>query len=166
MGRDGSRKSARVDADSAQVDAQAEEFHCGSDGSLTFMVRKAWLSMRASIAQPLVEFNLTTSQYATLMMTQREPGMSVSDIARQVGSTRQAANEMLATLEKDGIIERRPHPTDRRTHQVYVTDAGRDLYERAHAAVSRREAELESAFTPAQRTAIREWLTGMAEACR
>ncbi|MGW4246550.1 MarR family winged helix-turn-helix transcriptional regulator [Nocardia sp. NPDC004722] len=139
---------------------------CGSDGSLTFMVRKVWLGMRASIGEVLADFDLTSSQYATLMMTQGEPGMSVADIARNVGSTRQAANEMLATLEKAGLIERRPHPTDRRTHQIYVTDAGRDVYRKADAAVARRENELEAAFTPAQRAAVREWLSGMAEACR
>ncbi|MFD6356130.1 MarR family winged helix-turn-helix transcriptional regulator [Nocardia tengchongensis] len=135
-------------------------------GSLTFMVRTVWLSMRSAIGEELEDFGLTTSQYATLMMTQRQPGKSVSDIARDVGSTRQAANEMLAGLEKADLIERRPHPTDRRTHQIFVTDAGRSLYERAHAAVERREAELEADFTPEQRTAVREWLTGMTEACR
>ncbi|MEC3917939.1 MarR family winged helix-turn-helix transcriptional regulator [Nocardia sp. CDC160] len=139
---------------------------CGSGGSLTFMVRKVWLSMRASIGEVLADFGLTSSQYATLMMTQRQPGMSVSDIAREVGSTRQAANEMLASLEKDGLIERHPHPTDRRTHQIAITEKGRAVYRKAHAAVGRREAELEAGFTPEQRALIREWLGGMAEACR
>ncbi|MFE3261950.1 MarR family winged helix-turn-helix transcriptional regulator [Nocardia sp. NPDC059091] len=136
------------------------------DGSLTFMVRTVWLSMRSAIGEELKDFGLTTSQYATLMMTQRQPGKSVTDIARDVGSTRQAANEMLGGLEKAGLIERRPHPTDRRTHQIYVTDAGRAIYTEAHAAVGRREAELEAGFTPEQRAAVREWLSGMAEACR
>ncbi|GAB2515219.1 MarR family winged helix-turn-helix transcriptional regulator [Nocardia heshunensis] len=159
MSKDGPGKST-------QVDPLIEEFGCGNGGSLTFMVRKVWLSMRASIGEVLVEFGLTSSQYATLMMIQGEAGMSVSDIARNVGSTRQAANEMLGTLERDGLVERHPHPTDRRTHQIRITDAGLALYQRAHAAVSRRENELEADIDPAQRAAVREWLLGMAEACR
>ncbi|WP_328290457.1 MarR family winged helix-turn-helix transcriptional regulator [Nocardia aurantiaca] len=135
-------------------------------GSLTFLVRTVWLSMRAAIGEVLKDFGLTTSQYATLMMTRKQPGKSVADIARDVGSTRQAANEMLAGLEKAGLIERHPHPTDRRTHQIQLTDAGRALYDRARAAVDRREAELEAGFTPEQRAAVREWLIGMTEACR
>ncbi len=157
VSRDGSGRSAQ---------AWEDEFHCGTGGSLTFMVRKVWLSMRASIGEVLAEFNLTTSQYAMLMMTQGEPGMSVSEIAREVGSTRQAANELLANLERDGLIERRPHPTDRRTHQIHITEAGRALYVKVHDLVGRREAELEAGFSPEQRVAIREWLSGMAEACR
>ncbi|WP_435590679.1 MarR family winged helix-turn-helix transcriptional regulator [Nocardia sp. bgisy118] len=134
-------------------------------GSLTFIVRKVWLNMRAAIGEELKEFGLSTSQYATLMMTAAQPGMSVADIAREVASTRQAANEMIGGLEKEGLIERRPHPTDRRTHQIQVTEAGMQRYAAARVAVARREAELEAGLTPAQRKAIREWMSGIADAC-
>ncbi|MFC9439559.1 MarR family winged helix-turn-helix transcriptional regulator, partial [Nocardia sp. NPDC057030] len=87
-------------------------------GSLTFMIRKVWLNMRSAIGEELKAFGLSTSQYATLMMTASHPGMSVADIAREVASSRQAANEMLNGLEHEGLIERHPHPTDRRTHQI------------------------------------------------
>lgn len=135
-------------------------------GSLTFMVRRAWLNMRAAIGAELAEFGLSTSQYATLMMTEARPGMSVADIARNVASTRQAANEMLGTLEREGLIERRRNPSDRRTQQVHVTPSGVDLLARARVAVDRRETELEAALTPEQREAIRDWLEGIAQACR
>ncbi|MEV0032501.1 MarR family transcriptional regulator [Nocardia sp. NPDC050793] len=134
-------------------------------GSLTFIVRKVWLNMRAAIGEELKEFGLSTSQYATLMMTAARPGMSVADIAREVASTRQAANEMIGGLQKEGLIERRPHPTDRRTHQIQVTEAGMQRYAAARVAVARREAELEADLTPAQRKAIREWMSGIADAC-
>ncbi|MEU2254787.1 MarR family transcriptional regulator [Nocardia xishanensis] len=134
-------------------------------GSLTFIVRKVWLNMRAAIGEELKEFGLSTSQYATLMMTAAQPGMSVADIAREVASTRQAANEMIGGLEKEGLIERRPHPTDRRTHQIQVTEAGMRRYAAARVAVARREAELEAGLTPVQRKAIREWMSGIADAC-
>lgn len=135
-------------------------------GSLTFMVRKAWLSMRSAIGEELKTFGLTTSQYATLMMTEGYQGMSVADIAREVASTRQAANEMITHLESDGLVERRPHPTDRRTHQIFVTDTGREKLAAARIAVARREQELEAAFDPAQRSAIRDWLDTMGDSCR
>ncbi|WP_218025166.1 MarR family winged helix-turn-helix transcriptional regulator [Nocardia jejuensis] len=135
-------------------------------GSLTFMVRKVWLNMRAAIGAELKEFGLSTSQYATLMMTASHPGMSVADIAREVASTRQAANEMLGGLEQEGLIERQPNPTDRRTHRIHVTDAGLARLKEARVAVARREAELEAGFSPEQRAAIREWFEGIADACR
>lgn len=127
--------------------------------------RKVWLTMRSAIGEELKAFGLSTSQYATLMMTAGQPGMSIADIAREVASTRQAANEMLGGLEQEGLIERRPHPTDRRTQQIVVTESGRARLAQARVAVARREAELEAGFTPAQREAIRDWLEGIAVAC-
>ncbi|MRH91536.1 MarR family transcriptional regulator [Nocardia sp. SYP-A9097] len=130
------------------------------------MVRKVWLTMRAAIGEELKAFGLSTSQYATLLMTDQHPGMSVADIAREVASTRQAANEMVGGLEQAGLIERQPHPTDRRTHRIQITDEGRKTLAAARIAVANREAELEAGFTPAQGAAIRDWLEGIAEACR
>ncbi|WP_275466443.1 MarR family winged helix-turn-helix transcriptional regulator [Streptomyces noursei] len=135
-------------------------------GSLTFMVRKVWLNMRSAIAAELKEFGLSTPQYATLLMADAQPGMSAADVAREVASSRQAANEMLASLELEGLIERRPNPTDRRSHQIHVTASGRARLAEARIAVDRREAELEAAFTPEQRGAVRDWLEGISEACR
>ncbi|WP_067574426.1 MarR family winged helix-turn-helix transcriptional regulator [Nocardia acidivorans] len=135
--------------------------------ALTFAVRKVRLTMRAAIGEELEAFGLSTSQYATLMMmTEQHPGMSIADIAREVASTRQAANEMVAGLEQAGLVERQPHPTDRRTHQIRITEAGRKTLAEAKLVVARREAELEAAFTPAQGLAIREWLAGIVDACR
>lgn len=138
----------------------------GSVGSLTFLVRKVWLNMRSAIGAELKAFGLSTSQYATLMMTEAHPGLSVAHVAREVASSRQAANEMLTGLEQEGLIERRPNPADRRSHQIYVTEPGSKRLAEARIAVNRREAELEAAFTPKQRAAIREWFDGISQACR
>lgn len=127
-------------------------------GSLTFTVRRAWLTMRSAIGAELTEFGLSTSQYATLMMTSARPGLSVAAIARNVASSRQAANEMLGGLEREGLIERGSDPTDRRVHRIYVTESGQARLAAARVAVARREEELEAAFTPAQRRLIRDWL--------
>jgi hypothetical protein len=84
-------------------------------------------------------------------MAEAQPGLSAAAVAREVASSRQAANEMLGSFELDGLIERRPNPTDRCSHQIHVTESGRARLAEARIAVDRREAELEAAFTPAAR---------------
>ncbi|MFE2140676.1 MarR family winged helix-turn-helix transcriptional regulator [Streptomyces sp. NPDC059456] len=135
------------------------------EGVLSFLVRHAWLSMRAAIGAELEEFGLTVPQFATLMIVKSSPGMSVAQLARSVGSSRQAANEMLAALERDGLITRSPHPTDRRTHQVRLTPAGATRYEDALPAVRRREAALEAGLEPGQREAVVAWMSAISTAC-
>ncbi|WP_018684162.1 MarR family winged helix-turn-helix transcriptional regulator [Actinokineospora enzanensis] len=134
-------------------------------GSLAFVVRRVWLAMRTAIGAELAEFGLSTPQYATLMMAASRPGMSVADIAREVGSTRQAANEMLVGLERENLIERHPHPNDRRVHQIHVTAAGRTRLADAGVAVARREAELEAGFSPEQLGLVHGWLLTIPDKC-
>ncbi|MFB6557733.1 MULTISPECIES: MarR family winged helix-turn-helix transcriptional regulator [unclassified Streptomyces] len=131
---------------------------------LSFVVRHAWLSMRAAIGAELEEFGLTVPQFATLMIVGQSPGISVAQLARLVGSSRQAANEMLAALERDGLIVRAPHATDRRTHQLSLTELGHARYEDALPAVQRREAELEAGLTPEQCEAAFVWMSAMSNA--
>jgi DNA-binding MarR family transcriptional regulator len=135
------------------------------EGGLAFLVRNTWLGMRTAIGAVLKEYGISTPQYATLMLVQDNPGLSNADIGRMVSSSRQSANEMLAGLERDGLIERLPHPSDRRTQQIQITEAGRERLALARVAVARREAELEAGFTAEQRAAVRDWMDGIAQAC-
>ncbi|GIH15570.1 transcriptional regulator [Rugosimonospora africana] len=133
------------------------------DGCLTFLVRHAWLSMRTAVAGALAEHGLSVAQYGTLLFLDGQPGCTVAEVARKVGTARQSANEMLAGLERAGLIERRAHPHDRRSQQVFITPAGRDRIAAATPAVSEAETQLEIDFTDADRATVRRWLTSMTE---
>lgn len=137
----------------------------GEDGVISFGVRHVWLGMRAAIEDELAEFGLTVPQFATLMMLEQTPGLTVAEVARLCGSTRQSANEMVAGLESRGLIERFPHPTDRRAHQLHATEAGLETFAKARPAVRRREEELEAGLSPQVRRAAREWMAALAAAC-
>lgn len=134
-------------------------------GSLSFLVRRAWLGMRAAIGAELKAFGLSTPQYATLMILEQHPGRSNSDIARAVASTRQAANEMLAGLERDGFISRTPHPDDRRAQQINLTASGRERLAEARVAVTRREAELVDGVSVGDTESARAWLAAVSDRC-
>ena len=137
----------------------------GEDGVISFAVRHVWLGMRAAIEDELTEFGLTVPQFATLMMLDGSPGLTVAEVARLCGSTRQSANEMVAGLEARGLVERGPHPTDRRAHQLHATEAGLEVFAKARPAVRRREEELEAGLSPQVRQAGREWMAALAMAC-
>jgi DNA-binding MarR family transcriptional regulator len=51
-------------------------------------------------------------------------GMRPSDLAAQLGVSKQALNYQLGELEGMGYLERRPHPDDRRAKQVVLTERG------------------------------------------
>jgi DNA-binding MarR family transcriptional regulator len=137
----------------------------GEDSVISFAVRHVWLGMRAVIEDELADFGLTVPQFATLMMLDSSPGLSVAEVARLCGSTRQSANEMVAGLESRGLVVRAPHPNDRRAHQLHATEAGLEMFAKARPAVRRREEELEAGLSPEARKAAREWMAAIAISC-
>lgn len=134
------------------------------DDCSTFLVRHAWLSLRSVVADALVQHELSVAQFASLLMLEAAPGMSVADVARKVSTARQSANEMLGGLERAGLVERRPHPNDRRSQQIFLTDAGRERLDAALPTVKAVEARLSAGFTPADLAVVSAWLGRMAAA--
>jgi DNA-binding MarR family transcriptional regulator len=134
------------------------------DTCSTFLVRHAWLSLRAVVAEALVQHELSVAQFASLMMLDEEPGLSVADVARKVSTARQSANEMLAGLERAGLVERRQHPGDRRAQQIFLTGAGRVRLGEAKPTVRAVEARLSAGFGAEELAVVHAWLVRMTEA--
>jgi DNA-binding MarR family transcriptional regulator len=130
----------------------------------TFLVRHAWLSLRSVVAEALVQHELSVAQFASLLMLDETPGMSVADVARRVSTARQSANEMLGGLERAGLVERRPHPTDRRAQQIFLTKSGTARLAEAMPTVQSVEARLTADFSAAEIAAVTAWLQRMTEA--
>ncbi|MCA2229589.1 MarR family winged helix-turn-helix transcriptional regulator [Nonomuraea aurantiaca] len=131
---------------------------------LSFLVRQAWLNMRSVMDSALATHDLSVAQYATLLVLDEQPGASVADVARAVASTRQSANELLAGMERATMVERHPHPQDRRSQKIHLTALGRSRLEAARPVVHARESELEVGFDAGERAMVREWLARMARA--
>jgi DNA-binding MarR family transcriptional regulator len=57
---------------------------------------------------------------------------STVDLAARLGVTKQAASKIVAELEGWGYVERRPHPSDRRTKVLGLTPKGRAYVDHAN----------------------------------
>jgi DNA-binding MarR family transcriptional regulator len=133
-------------------------------GCSTFLVRHAWLSLRSVVAEALVQHELSVAQFASLILLDGSPGMSVAEVARKVSTARQSANEMLGGLERAGLVERRAHPSDRRSQQIFLTPAGRERLSQAMPTVKAVENRLSAGFTPEELAVVNAWLERMVAA--
>ena len=111
----------------------------------------------------MAEHELSVPQYGTLLILNDQPGRSIAEIARKVGTARQSANELITGLERAGLIERQANPNDKRSQLVYLTEGGKARLAAATPAVRAVEAELEADFTAADRAAARTWLQRMVD---
>ncbi|AEF41109.1 MarR family winged helix-turn-helix transcriptional regulator [Hoyosella subflava] len=96
-------------------------------------VMRAHQLMLARVESVLRPHSLTFSRYEVLTLltfTQRgELPMSKASTRLQVHPT--SITNAVDRLEAAGLVERIPHPDDRRTTLVRITDTGRDVAERA-----------------------------------
>lgn len=91
------------------------------------------------------------------------PGASGAELARLSLLTPQTMNVILANLERDGAIVRRPHAEHGRIQVNEITTAGKALLARCKRAVKTAEAALVQALSPAQEQVVRRWLVRAAQ---
>ena len=70
------------------------------------------------------ERGLNPSAVTTLAHLRLEGARTPTELARQLDITTASATDLLDRLQRDGLVERRPHPTDRRKLLVDLTGDG------------------------------------------
>jgi DNA-binding MarR family transcriptional regulator len=134
------------------------ERYRGVEGRSGYLLRQAWAEFRAAMHDALREVGLTAPQFAALSVLARDPGVSGADLARACVTTPQAMNGVIGTLEREGLVERHPHPTHGRILQIDLTDEGRRRLEAAQPAVHGLEDMIEEGFSAEEVAVIKAWL--------
>ena len=139
------------------------ERYRGVEGHIGFLLVQAWHALSAAMDTALRPHHLTPAQYGVLSVLARDPGLSGADVARACNITPQAANEVLATLERNRLIERHPHPTHGRILRATLTGEGQRRLQAANPAVRALEAAIEDGFTADEIATVKSWLVEAAK---
>lgn len=104
-----------------------------SDLSAIFGLGKAAVGMFELIAQPLADAGLSPARWRLLMTLryQSDPiGASITEIAGHLEIREPTVTATVDRAAKDGLVERRKDPADRRVTRVGLTPAGHETIER------------------------------------
>jgi MarR family multiple antibiotic resistance transcriptional regulator len=93
---------------------------------------------------------IVTSQYEFLRYVRDHTEPRVADLAAEFVVGVGAISKSIDRLEKRGLVVRRPHPDDRRSSVLALTDAGRSLVDAAAATFERRLDQLIAAAATAE----------------
>lgn len=107
-------------------------------------------------------YNITVAQ-ARLAQRIAEDGSRLVDLAEQAQVTKQTASMLVAALEREGLVERVPDPTDGRARLIRFTTEGRTAADRAREVAMGVEREWNEHLGPDLATALREALTSLRE---
>ena len=76
------------------------------------------------------ECGFSTGQPPILRYLHENDGCIQSDLSRFFHLEPATITSNLTNMERDGLVERRPNPTDRRVWRVFLTEKGQQAYEK------------------------------------
>jgi DNA-binding MarR family transcriptional regulator len=106
-------------------------------------------SLRHSVRPIFTAHGLTGPQWRIFrMLGERSgPGLTPGQISEALHVTPGNTTGVLDKLEEAGLVERHPHPDDRRALLIGLTERGVEVYRQVRPAFDRRVAELFSCLT-------------------
>lgn len=84
--------------------------------------------------QVLDAFKLNVPRFYLLKHIYDNPGISFTKLSVLMISDKSNITRLIQAVEADGLVERKPHDTDRRTWTLFLTEMGKDVLVRAIAA--------------------------------
>lgn len=152
-------------SDSAEQELPSNQELLSGLALASFRLNGQFLDVAESLTRPV---ELTAAWWQVLGAVLRTP-LSVADIAREMGITRQSVQRIANLLVDRGLAEYQPNPAHRRAKLVAPTDAGLQAVRRinpAHAAFAHRLAsELDPRDLARTLDAIRTLSTALDRIC-
>ena len=94
--------------------------------------------------QLLNQFGLTAPRYYALKHIHENPGISLTTLSALMLNDKSCTTRLTRSMQEEGLVRRRQSETDRRTHCLYLSESGEQLFRRASAA---RDAHLQDRFS-------------------
>ena len=111
----------------------------------------------------LGEVGLSFTQMKALFLLQESEEMTVKDISARLSMSLPAMSRSVEGLVQRGFVTRREHDTDRRSKQIGLLPAGRDVLNRVTAARENALIAFAAELPDAERTALHAALLPIAE---
>jgi DNA-binding MarR family transcriptional regulator len=133
---------------------------------LIFLMHDVSRLVRRQMDHHAQALGLTSAQWRILAsvakaeLLNQEP-LSQANLAEQMDMEPITLSRHVDRMEDAGLIERRPHPSDRRAYRLFLTDAARPLVERFRTMSAKVLAEAFAGITDKEIDAVTDVLTRM-----
>jgi DNA-binding MarR family transcriptional regulator len=147
------------------------EFRPGAPGLHAALVRHTgyllsrlgmWGAKRFS--ERLETIGLTPRMWGALNVLSAESPISQQQLGRAIGMDPSSMVSTIDELERRGLVQRRPHPSDRRAYALHITDQGREVLTRGRRLSMQAQAELLAPLNEAERDQLHDMLLRLAVA--
>ncbi|TNC24594.1 MarR family winged helix-turn-helix transcriptional regulator [Amycolatopsis alkalitolerans] len=147
--------------------AQLWEDRVGPSGTMAAVtgLMRVQQIIQSAVDGALKPHGLTFARYEALVLLSfaRRSSLPMRVMGERLQLHPTSVTNIVDRLERDGLVKRVPHPTDRRTTLVEITDGGRARHAEATKAVTAIDFGLVG-LTPAQTTQLTDLLTKIRKA--
>lgn len=95
--------------------------------SAGYLINHAARLCAIELRQQIAPLGLAPAQFMTLLELWREDGLTQRTLTDRLAVEQATMANTIARMERDGLIERRPHPQDQRARLIYMTERARTL---------------------------------------
>lgn len=101
-----------------------------SGHQLAMALRRAYLAIHRQTNDALVPTGVTADQFVVLCELAQGASKTQRELVDRTASDSNTLRAMLVLLERRGLVQRRPHPTDGRAWSVALTAQGRRTFQK------------------------------------
>jgi MarR family transcriptional regulator for hemolysin len=126
--------------------------------TLGFLLRDVWSLYAKYFERHARDLNLSLPQCKVLAHLSRNEGISQAQLAELTGTDPMTLVRTLDRMQQDGWVERRPDPSDRRAHRLYLREAAKPIVARMWKLFDQARAEVLSVLKVQEREQLLELL--------
>ncbi|WP_066258386.1 MarR family winged helix-turn-helix transcriptional regulator [Hydrogenophaga flava] len=125
---------------------------------LGYNARRAALAVIGVFLQRMAPYGLRPVDFSVLTLIAHNPGITSRQVCAALDILPPNLVGMVKSLDKRGLIERRPHPTDRRAQGLHLSPAGRKLQKDAQTTATKLERDVASRLSEQELDLLKELL--------
>jgi DNA-binding MarR family transcriptional regulator len=131
------------------------------------LLRRAWYSLNQAFRQRITPLGITPDQYSILRWLSEGPafGLTQSEITVCMASDPATITATVSRMEKNGLLQRIRHESDRRAKRVRLLPRGSEVFAQAQTIAHALQRNILSELSPEQAESFLALLEIVAEKC-
>lgn len=126
--------------------------------SIGFLLAKGYQRAWALFREEIEEYDLTPPQFGLLAFLWVEDGLTQTELSEKSQVDRTTVGGLIDRLVKNGFVERRTHPHDRRAFKIHLTEKGKSMEEPLSSCAAISVSRLTNGLTESETHELRRML--------
>ena len=119
-----------------------------------------------SLQQRAAKLGFSPGQFPILLELWSEDGLTQKQLLERVDIEQATMANTLSRMARDGLVERRPHPSDKRAQQIFLTSRAAAMQAEAIEAAMATDTDLLKDFRQFERELLLEYIRRVLENAR